>query len=116
MKRKERLPRRALVQHFGAENVGGHQVGRELDALGIEAERDAERFHQLGLGETGHADQQRMAAGEDGHQRVLDHLVLAEDDGRDRLFRGADLTRDLFRRADDHVLELFHTVGHAFAP
>ena len=30
----------ALVEHLGAQNIGGHQVGRELDALGIEPERD----------------------------------------------------------------------------
>ena len=116
MKRNERLPVDALVQHFGAENIRRHQVRRELDALGVEPERDAERFDELGLGETGNADQKRMAAGEDGDQRVLDHLVLAENDGRDRFLGCADLARDLFRRADDHVLELFHTVGHSSAP
>src|SRR5262249_16766068 len=106
----------ALIQNFSAEDVRRHQVRRELDAFGIEAKRDAQRFDQLGLGKAGHADQQRMTAGEDGHERVLHHLLLTEDHGGYRLFRRADLTRDLFRRADDHVLELFHTVGHSFAP
>ncbi len=46
-----------------------------------------------------------MAAGQDRHQRVFDHPVLAEDDGGDCLFRGADLTGDLFGRTDDRVLE-----------
>ena len=110
MKRNERLPATALVQHFGAENVRRHQVGRELDALGVEPERDAERLDQLGLGEAGHADQQRMAAGQDRHQGVFDHPILAEDDGGDRFLRGADLAGDLFGRADDHVLELLDTV------
>ncbi len=72
-----------LVEHFGTENIRRHQIGRELDALGVEAQRDAERLDQLGLGEAGHADQQRMTAGEDGDERVLDHPILAEDDGRD---------------------------------
>jgi hypothetical protein len=59
MKRNERLPRLAVLQHFGAEDVGGHQVGRELDALGVEAQHGAERFDQLRLGEARHADQQQ---------------------------------------------------------
>ena len=116
MKRNERLPATALVQHLGAENIRGHQVRRELDALGIEPERDAERFDQLGLGEAGHADQQRMTAGQDRDQGIFDHPVLAEDDGGDRILRGADLARDLFGRADDHVLQFFDTVcaSHRF--
>ncbi len=52
----------AFLQHFAAENVGRHQVGRELNAARIEAERDPHRFDQLGLGEAGHADQEAVAA------------------------------------------------------
>ena len=62
MKRKLRLPPGAFLQHLGAEDVGRHQVGRELDAAGVEAEHDAHGLDQLGLGEAGHADQQRVAA------------------------------------------------------
>ena len=72
-----------LLHHLGAENVGRHQVGRELDAAGIEAEHDAQRLDQLGLGEAGHADQQRMAAGQQRHQRAFDDAFLAEDDPAD---------------------------------
>jgi len=50
-------PARALLQHLGAEDIGGHQVRRELHAPRIEAEHGAERLHQLGLGEAGYADQ-----------------------------------------------------------
>ena len=35
------------------------------------------------LAQAGHADQQHVAAGEQGDQRLLDHLVLAEDDAAD---------------------------------
>ena len=55
----------AFLQHLGAENVGRHQVGRELDAPRVEPERDAHGLDQLGLGEAGHADQQPVAAGQD---------------------------------------------------
>ncbi len=69
----------AFLQHFAAENVGGHQVGRELNAARIEAERDAHGFDQLGLGEAGDADQQAVTAGQNSDQRAVDHLLLAED-------------------------------------
>ena len=32
------------------------------------------------LGQPRHADQQAVAAGEDGDQQLLDHLLLADDD------------------------------------
>ena len=115
MKRNVRLPAGAFLQHLGAENVRRHQVGRELDALGIEAERDAHGLDQLGLGEAGHADQQRMAAGQDRDQRVFDHPVLAEDDGADGVLCRAHMGGDLFRRAHDHVFQFFEIFAAAEA-
>ena len=44
-----------------------------------------ERLDQPRLGEAGHADQQRVAAGEQRDQRLIDHLALAEDDAADAL-------------------------------
>ena len=85
-----------LLHHLGAENVGRHQVGRELDAAGIEAEHDAERLDQLGLGKARHADQQRMAAGEQRHQRALDHAFLAEDDAADALRGSCEMSASAF--------------------
>ena len=69
----------AFFEHFRADDVGRHQVGRALHALGIDARAPAQRVHQLGLGEAGDADQQDMAAGEDGDQRLFDRLLLAEN-------------------------------------
>jgi hypothetical protein len=96
-----------FFQNLGTENVGRHQVGRELHALGVETERDAHGLHQLGLGEAGHADQQGMAAGQHGHQRALDHDVLAEDHRADGGFRGANMGGGRFRRAHDHIFQFF---------
>ena len=45
---------------------------------------DAQGLGQLGLGEAGDADQQGVAAGQQGDQGVLDHPLLAEDDAADR--------------------------------
>src|SRR5207244_1158616 len=70
------LAARALVQHFAAEDVGRHQVRRELDAAGVEPEHDAHGLDQLGLGEAGETDQQRVAATEHGDERLLHHRVL----------------------------------------
>jgi hypothetical protein len=77
--RKERLPLSRLFEHLRAENVGGHQVGRELDAAGRDAEHGAERFDQLRLGKARHADEQRVAARQHRKQGLLDHAFLAED-------------------------------------
>ena len=101
------LAARAFLQHLGAEDVGRHQVGRELDAPAVEAEHDAHGVDQLGLGEAGHADQQRVAAGQDGDQRALDHGVLAEDHRADGGLGRAHVGGGRFRRAHDHVFEFF---------
>ena len=97
----------AFLQHLGAENVGGHEVGRELDAPRVEPEHDAHGLDELGLGEARHAEQERMAAGQDGDERLLDDLVLAEDDRADRGLGRAHVIRARFGRAHDHVFELF---------
>ena len=89
-----------LLHHLGAENIRRHQVGRELDAARIEAEHDAQRFDQLGLGEAGHADQQRVAAGEQRHQRALDHAFLAEDDPADAVADLGDVGQRLLGFGD----------------
>ena len=73
MKRNARLPSGAGLQHLGAEDVGRHQVGGELHPVRDQPEHGAERLDQPGLGEAGRADQQPVAAAEDGDQRLLDH-------------------------------------------
>jgi hypothetical protein len=58
-----------------------------------------------------HADQKRVTAGQDRHQGIFNHAVLAEDDGGDRFLRRADLSGHLFGRADDHVFQFFDTIS-----
>ena len=67
----------AFFEDFRPENVGRHQVGGELDALGVHAEHDAQRVDQLGLGEARYADQQQVATGEQRNQRLIDDVLLA---------------------------------------
>ena len=95
----------ALVEDFGAEDVGGHQVGRELDAAGVEAEHGAERLDELRLGEAGDADEKAVAAGEKGDQGQVDDLFLAEDDRVDGLPGAPDSLKRRLRIADDRVVE-----------
>ena len=114
MKRKRALAADAFLQHLAAEDVGGHQVGGELDAAGVEAEHGAERFDELGLGEAGNADQHAVAAAEHGDQRAFDHQFLAEDHGADGGLGRGDVRGGRFRRPDDHVLELLDPVSACY--
>ena len=68
-----------LLEHVRAGDVGGHQVGRELDAVALERERLREARDERGLGQAGHADEQAVAAREQGDQQQLDHRLLADD-------------------------------------
>ena len=63
-----------LLEDLGAGDVRGHQVGRELDAVEGQVQRIGQRADHQRLGQAGHADQQAVAAGEDGDQQLLDHL------------------------------------------
>ena len=75
------------LQHLGAEDVGRHQVGGELHPVRDQPEHRAERLDQPGLGEPRRAHEQAVAAAQDRDQRLLDHLLLADDAPRDHLAR-----------------------------
>ena len=117
-------PERALaavvrLHHLGPQYVGRHQVWRELDAVGLQAQDDAQRFHELGLGEARDADQKGMAAGQKGDERTLDDGFLAEDHATDA---GPHL-RDVCQCAlgfGDHLLfgepVFLHDDTHAASP
>ena len=82
-----------LVVDHGADEVGGQQVGRELDALEAGADRVGERPDGERLGQAGHALEQDVAAAEQADEDPLDHLALADDDladlGGEQLDEGA---------------------------
>jgi hypothetical protein len=67
------------VQQVGAGDVARHQVGRELDAVEGQIQRLRQARDQQSLGESGHAHEQAVAAGQDREQELVDHLVLADD-------------------------------------
>ena len=69
-----------LLEDLRARDVGGHEVGGELDAL-------ARQVHDLGhaggeqrLGGARRPLDQAVAAGEHGHEHLSDGFVLAHDD------------------------------------
>ena len=80
-----------LFQQLGAEDVAGHQVGRELHAPELQLQRLAERAHQQRLAQARHAFEQAVAAGEQADQQLLDDGVLADDGLGDRGAQGAEL-------------------------
>ena len=71
---------RLLVVDAGADQVGGDQVGRELDALELAADGRCERLDGQRLGQTGYALHQQVAPGEQRHRHPLEQLVLTDDD------------------------------------
>ena len=71
-------------------DVGGHEVGRELDAREAAVERARERAHEQRLAEARHAFEQHVPAGQERGQRLLDHVVLADDHLVDLVAKRAD--------------------------
>ncbi len=69
-----------LFQNVRAGDVGGHQVGRELDAVKFKLKDPGEGADHQRLGQAGYADQQAMPARHEGGEQQLDHVILADDD------------------------------------
>ncbi len=69
----------AQVEHVGTGYVRGHQVRRELYSGELTPQNLCKRADKKGLGNAGHAFNQGMLPGEDGYERFLDNIVLADD-------------------------------------
>ena len=111
----EKLERPAAVgaglEHLGAQDVGGHQVGRELDPSTVEAEDGGERVHETRLSKPRQPDQEPVAAAENGGENEVDNLLLADEPLGDRVLRLGELA--------DKPLNLGHkvlAVVHGTAP
>jgi hypothetical protein len=57
----------------------GIRSGVNWTRLNFRFEHLGNRAHQQGLRHPGQADQQRVAAGNDAHQHLVEHLALADD-------------------------------------
>ena len=71
--------RRVFLDHFRAEDVGRHQVRRELDARELEVEHLRDGVDQQRLRESRHADDQTVAARQQRRQDQFDHVLLTDD-------------------------------------
>ena len=67
----------------GADEVGGHEVRRELEPGERAAHDLRQRRHGQRLGQAGHALDQAVAVGEQAQHDPLDQAVLADDDALD---------------------------------
>ncbi len=76
-------PEPVLIDDFGAGDVAGHQIGRELDA----AERHLQGLRQRGnekrFGQARHAHKKRVTPRENGDEDLLHNIGLTYNDFRD---------------------------------
>ena len=75
----ELAPSVGLGQDLGADDVGGHQVGRELDALEAEPQGVAGGLAHQGFAQSGDAFDQDVAAREQCGQGFADDILMADD-------------------------------------
>ena len=68
-----------LFNDVRAGDVRRHQVGRELDAAKLQAQRIRNGAHHQRFRGAGHAGQQHVTADEQRDQHLVHHLVLADD-------------------------------------
>jgi hypothetical protein len=73
----------ALPVDAGTDDVGGHQVGRELDPRERPADHLRERLDGQRLGNAGDTLEQHVSLGQQADQHALHELVLADDDALD---------------------------------
>lgn len=69
------------VVDLGADEVGGQQVWRELDAGKLGADGLGHRFDEQRLGQPGHAFQQHVPICQQRHEEAGDEGGLADDLG-----------------------------------
>ena len=62
-----------------ADDVGRHQVGRELNARELEVEHVGQRVHEARLADAGNALEQHVAARQQARHRRRDDLLVPDD-------------------------------------
>ena len=79
-----------LVHDFRSGDVGGHQIGGELNAFLRQTEDGSKGLNQFCLGQSGNADQQTVSPGKQRGKDPLGHRFLAVDDLTYGFARGLD--------------------------
>ena len=97
---------RLLLDDLRAGDVRRHEIGGELDARKLEVERLGHGLDHEGLREPGHAEQEGVAAREDGREDAVEHLLLADD-------AAADLSEQVGARGGEPLEELNVALGRA---
>ena len=89
---RHELPGLLLVDERPHE-VGGEEIGRELDARELQVEHLAEGLDRHRLGEAGHALDQEVPPAQQRHHHALHQVALADDDLAHLGHGGLDLER-----------------------
>src|SRR5204863_7237319 len=95
-----------LLEQLRTGDVTRHEIRRELHAREAEVERLSDRLHEERLRETGHTDEQRVSAGKQRGNEVVDDLVLADDAPSDLRDQRSPCARELIEQ-----LEITRVVG-----
>ena len=80
---EERAAVRVLLHDVGADDVGRHQVRRELDARELQVQDVGQRVHEARLADAGNALEQHVPAGEQARDGQSNDLVVADDAAAD---------------------------------
>ena len=73
------LPGFVFEHHAGADDVGRHEVGGELDAREVEVQGSAEALDQQRLAQAGHAFQEGVAAAQQAGEQAVDDVAVPHD-------------------------------------
>ena len=76
----DKLELARLIQNFSPDDVAGHQVWGELDAVEAQPQRLGNGVDQQGLGQTRHTDQKDVTARKNGGRHFADDVFLAHND------------------------------------
>jgi hypothetical protein len=68
------------LDDHASHDVGGHEIGRELNARILEMQHAAEGSQQRGLAKARDAFQQNVAASQETNQDTVDNVLLADND------------------------------------
>ena len=67
-----------LVVNHRADQVGGQQVGRELNTLKIKVQHLGQGIHGKGFSQTGHPLEQNVPVGKQPDEQAVHHILLAD--------------------------------------
>ena len=94
-------PGLVLLQHLGAEDVGRHEVGGELDPAERQIDRRRQGLEEHGLAQAGHAFEQHVALAQHADEDVAHELGLTDDHPPDLLL-DVPGPLDVLLRGDGH--------------